>query len=81
MPFSAPETGRGNVVLANVLSSMQFLGDGFIALFGAPLAHEDHAHSLFEALRVPKYVERTEQLAKTFGVALSGEPPDDLSAA
>ncbi|HZY30842.1 MAG TPA: hypothetical protein VFF86_04285, partial [Candidatus Methylomirabilis sp.] len=40
-----------------------------------------HAHRLFTASRVPKYVERTEQLAKTFGVALSGEPPDDLSAA
>jgi len=40
-----------------------------------------HAHRLFTASRVPKYVERTEQLAKAFGVALSGEPPDDLSAA
>jgi len=36
---------------------------------------------LFTASRVPKYVERTEQLAKAFGVALSGQPPDDLSAA
>jgi tetratricopeptide (TPR) repeat protein len=40
-----------------------------------------HAHRLFSASRVPRYVERTEQLAKAFGVALSGEPPDDLSAA
>ena len=43
--------------------------------------HLGEAHRLFVASRVPKYVERTEQLAKAFGVALSGQPPDDLSAA
>jgi tetratricopeptide (TPR) repeat protein len=43
--------------------------------------HLGEAHRLFIASRVPKYVERTEQLAKAFGVALSEEPPDDLSGA
>jgi class 3 adenylate cyclase len=31
----------------------QFLGDGFMALFGAPVAHEDHArHAVLAALGI-----------------------------
>jgi tetratricopeptide (TPR) repeat protein len=37
--------------------------------------HLKKAHSLFVASRIPRYVERTEQLAKAFDVVLSGEPP------
>ena len=37
----------------------QFLGDGFMALFGAPLAHEDHARrAALAALGVARAVER-----------------------
>jgi class 3 adenylate cyclase/tetratricopeptide (TPR) repeat protein len=43
----------------------QFLGDGFMALFGAPVAHEDHAHrALLAALGVRKLLkERATELA------------------
>ncbi|MFQ5899760.1 MAG: sigma 54-interacting transcriptional regulator, partial [Candidatus Methylomirabilia bacterium] len=37
----------------------------------AAATHLREAHQLFTALRIPKYVERTEQLAKDFGVPLS----------
>src|SRR5436309_1844359 len=42
----------------------QFLGDGFMALFGAPVAHEDHAHrALLAALGVRKLLkERATEL-------------------
>jgi class 3 adenylate cyclase len=37
----------------------QSLGDGIFALFGAPIAHEDHAHSaLYAALRMQEEVRR-----------------------
>lgn len=37
----------------------QSLGDGIFALFGAPLAHEDHAHrALFAALRMQEDIKR-----------------------
>ncbi len=36
----------------------------------AVATHLKEAHSLFRALRVPKYVERTEELAKEFGASL-----------
>jgi len=36
----------------------QFLGDGFMALFGAPIAHEDHAHrALLAALGLQKQLQ------------------------
>jgi class 3 adenylate cyclase/tetratricopeptide (TPR) repeat protein len=43
----------------------QFLGDGFMALFGAPIAHEDHAHrALLASLGLRKrLVERAAELA------------------
>lgn len=43
----------------------QFLGDGFMALFGAPIAHEDHAHrALLAALGLRKRLtERAAELA------------------
>jgi len=37
-------------------------GDGIMALFGAPLAHEDHAmHACYAALRMQEAVKRTIQ--------------------
>ena len=37
----------------------QFLGDGIMALFGAPLAHEDHAvRACYAALRMQEAVKR-----------------------
>jgi class 3 adenylate cyclase/tetratricopeptide (TPR) repeat protein len=43
----------------------QFLGDGFMALFGAPIAHEDHAHrAVLAALGLRKRLaERATELA------------------
>ncbi len=40
----------------------------------AAATHLKEAHHLFRTLRVPKYVERTEQLAREFGVALLQKP-------
>jgi tetratricopeptide (TPR) repeat protein len=39
----------------------------------AAAAHLKEAHSLFEDLHVPKYVERAEQLAKDFGIHPSNQ--------
>ena len=51
----------------------QFLGDGFMALFGAPVAHEDHARrAALAALDIRRVVEmRPEQLELPAGVELS----------
>ncbi len=40
----------------------------------ARATHLKEAHDLFTALRVPKYVERAEQLSRQFGGSLSQEP-------
>ncbi|HEU5295668.1 MAG TPA: adenylate/guanylate cyclase domain-containing protein [Burkholderiaceae bacterium] len=47
----------------------QVLGDGIMALFGAPLAHEDHAvRACFAALRLQESIARyTEQVRRTHG--------------
>ena len=49
----------------------QFLGDGFMALFGAPIAHEDHAsRAVLVALGLQRTLqERDAELGKPYGVA------------
>lgn len=50
----------------------QFLGDGFMALFGAPIAHEDHARrAVLAALALRDRIqERREELEREHGTAL-----------
>jgi class 3 adenylate cyclase/tetratricopeptide (TPR) repeat protein len=50
----------------------QVMGDGIMALFGAPLAHEDHAvRACYAALRMQETVGRyAEQIQKTEGISL-----------
>jgi len=49
----------------------QVMGDGIMALFGAPLAHEDHAvRACYAALRMQESVGRyAEQIQKTEGIS------------
>ena len=48
----------------------QVMGDGIMALFGAPLAHEDHAvRACYAALRMQEAVKRyAEEVRRTHGV-------------
>ena len=50
----------------------QVMGDGIMALFGAPLAHEDHAvRACYAALRMQESVKRyAEEVHRTAGVPL-----------
>jgi len=50
----------------------QVMGDGIMALFGAPLAHEDHAvRACYAALRMQETVGRyAEQVQKTEGISV-----------
>ena len=50
----------------------QFLGDGFMALFGAPIAHEDHARrSVLASLGLQKAIrDRRADLGERYGIEL-----------
>ena len=50
----------------------QVMGDGIMALFGAPLAHEDHAiRACYAALRIQESVKRyAEQVQKSEGIPI-----------
>src|SRR5262249_55163316 len=51
----------------------QVMGDGIMALFGAPLAHEDHAvRACYAALRMQESVKRlSAELRRTSGIPLT----------
>jgi len=51
----------------------QVMGDGIMALFGAPLAHEDHAvRACYAALRMQEAVKRySEEVRRTAGIPIS----------
>jgi class 3 adenylate cyclase len=75
-----PEEARGllDPVLAILMDAVhryegtvnQVMGDGIMALFGAPLAHEDHAvRACYAALRMQELVKRyADQARRTHGV-------------
>jgi class 3 adenylate cyclase/tetratricopeptide (TPR) repeat protein len=57
----------------------QFLGDGFMALFGAPIAHEDHARrAVLAALGVAAQAEVRIRIGINSGLVVVGTIGDDL---
>jgi class 3 adenylate cyclase len=57
----------------------QFLGDGFMALFGAPIAHEDHAQrAVLAALGIAERSEVRIRIGINSGLVVVGAIGDDL---
>jgi class 3 adenylate cyclase/tetratricopeptide (TPR) repeat protein len=57
----------------------QFLGDGFMALFGAPIAHEDHAqHAVLAALGIAGRAEVPVRIGINSGLVVVGTIGDHL---
>jgi class 3 adenylate cyclase/tetratricopeptide (TPR) repeat protein len=57
----------------------QFLGDGFMALFGAPIAHEDHARrAVLAALGITSRAEARIRIGINSGLVVVGTIGDDL---
>jgi class 3 adenylate cyclase len=57
----------------------QFLGDGFMALFGAPIAHEDHARrAVLAALGITAQAEVNIRIGINSGLVVVGTIGDDL---
>ncbi len=57
----------------------QFLGDGFMALFGAPIGHEDHARrAVLAALGIAERSEVTIRIGINSGLVVVGAIGDDL---
>ncbi len=57
----------------------QFLGDGFMALFGAPIAHEDHARrAVLAALGIAARAEVKIRIGINSGLVVVGTIGDDL---
>jgi class 3 adenylate cyclase/tetratricopeptide (TPR) repeat protein len=57
----------------------QFLGDGFMALFGAPIAHEDHARrAVLAALGITGRAEVSIRIGINSGLVVVGAIGDDL---
>jgi class 3 adenylate cyclase/tetratricopeptide (TPR) repeat protein len=57
----------------------QFLGDGFMALFGAPIAHEDHARrAVLAALEIATQSEVKVRIGINSGLVVVGTIGDDL---
>jgi class 3 adenylate cyclase/tetratricopeptide (TPR) repeat protein len=57
----------------------QFLGDGFMALFGAPIAHEDHARrAILAALGIAERAEVKIRIGINSGLVVVGTIGDDL---
>ena len=57
----------------------QFLGDGFMALFGAPVAHEDHARrAVLAALGIATQAEVKIRIGINSGLVVVGTIGDDL---
>ena len=57
----------------------QFLGDGFMALFGAPIAHEDHArHAVLAALGIAARSEVPVRIGINSGLVVVGTIGDHL---